>query len=145
MAPIQAQWAAVQLPLLRPVGVFSSKTHPCLSRNFDSICLERATSSRASSSARVRSLAASHSSSGTHTSTMLPTASILARNSASLRSFFLRLSAAGLIILDTAPTTQSTPMASSFFCRSKPVTPDSYTHLAGCGSERTQSATATWS
>ena len=54
-----------------------------------------------------------------------------ARNSASLRSFFLRLSALGLIIFETAPTTQSTPRPESLFCRSKPVTPDSYTHCPG--------------
>ena len=91
----------------------------------ESLCFWRFRSSRASSRARTRSRAASHPSSGTHTSTTLPTESILARNSASLRSFFLRLSAAGFIILETAPMTQSTPSAASFFCRSKPVTPDS--------------------
>ena len=35
-----------------------------------------------------------------------------------------------VIIFETAPTTQSTPRPESLFCRSKPVTPDSYTHLA---------------
>lgn len=82
------------------------------------------------------------SSSGTHTSTTLPTESILARNSASLRSFSLRLSAAGFIILETAPMTQSTPRAVSFFCRSNPVTPDSYTHLVAGSMDRIHSATA---
>ena len=129
--------------LLRwPDGVLSSKTSPWRSRNLESLCFWRLRSSRASSRARARSRAASHSSSGTHTSTMLPTESILARNSASLRSFFLRLSAAGFIILDTAPMTQSTPREESFFCRSNPVTPDSYTHLAPGSMDRIHSATA---
>ena len=113
------------MPLRRPDGVVSLNACPCLSRNFDSRCLQRFKSSLASSSARTRSRAASHSSSGTHTSTTLPTDSMRARNSASLRSFFLRLSALGLIILDTAPTTQSIPIEDSLFCRSNPVTPDS--------------------
>ena len=139
---IQDQCARVQLPFLRPVGVLSSKTSPCLSRNLERRCFERERSSLASSSALVRSRAASHSSSGTHTSTTLPTDSMRARNSASLRSFFLRLSALGLIIFETAPTTQSTPRPESLFCRSKPVTPDSYTHLAPGSTERTHSATA---
>ena len=52
------------------------------------------------------------------------------------------LSALGLIIFETAPTTQSTPRPESLFCRSKPVTPDSYTHLALGSTERTHSATA---
>ena len=108
----------------------------------ESRCFARERSSLASSSALVRSRAASHSSSGTHTSTTLPTDSMRARNSASLRSFFLRLSALGLIIFETAPTTQSTPRPVSLFCRSKPVTPDSYTHLAPGSTERTHSATA---
>ena len=85
---IQAQCAAVQLPFLRPFGVVSLNAYPCRIRNFDSRCLQRFRSSRASSSARTRSRAASHSSSGTHTSTTLPTDSMRARNSASLRSFF---------------------------------------------------------
>ena len=50
-----AHQARVQLPLLAPVGVRSSKTSPCLSRNFSSRCLARCRSSRASSSARDRS------------------------------------------------------------------------------------------
>ena len=102
-----------------------SNTYPCLSKNFDSSCLERNSSSRASSSARDRSRAASQSSSGTHTGDTLPAASILARNSASLRSVFLLRSAGGLIIFDTAPTMQSMPSSSSLFARSNPVTPDS--------------------
>ena len=113
------------MPFLRPVGVASLNTYPCRIRNFDSLCLQRLKSSLASSSARTRSRAASHSSSGTQTSMTFPTESILARNSASLRSFFLLRSADGLIIFETAPTTQSTPSAVSFFCRSNPVTPDS--------------------
>lgn len=113
------------MPFLRPVGVVSLNTYPCLRRNFDSRCLQRFRSSRASSRARTRSRAASHPSSGTHTSTTLPTDSMRARNSASLRSFFLLRSAGGLIILDTAPTTQSIPIEDSLFCRSNPVTPDS--------------------
>ena len=103
----------------------SPNTYPCLRRNFDSRCLQRFRSSRASSRARDRSRAASHPSSGTHTPTTLPTDSMRARNSASLRSFFLLRSAGGLIILDTAPTTQSIPIEASLFCRSNPVTPDS--------------------
>ena len=113
------------MPFLRPDGVVSSNTRPCLSRNLRSICFDRVHSSRASSRARVRSRAASHSPSGTQTSTTLPTASVLARNSASFRSFLRPRSAGGLIILETAPTTQSIPRAASFFCRSKPVGPDS--------------------
>ena len=113
------------MPFLRPVGVVSLNAYPCRIRNFDSRCLQRFRSSRASSSARTRSRAASHPSSGTHTSTTLPTDSMRARNSASLRSFFLLRSADGLIIFETAPTTQSTPSAASLFCRSNPVTPDS--------------------
>ena len=66
----------------------------------------------------------------------------LAILAASLRSFFLRLSALGLIIFETAPTTQSTPRPESLFCRSNPVTPDSYTHLAFGSTDRTHSATA---
>ena len=68
--------------------------------------------------------------------------SIRARNSASLRSFFLRLSAAGFIILETAPTTQSTPREESFFYSSNPVTPDSCTHLAAGSTDLARSAAA---
>ena len=46
------------------------------------------------------------------------------------------------VIFETAPTTQSTPRPESLFCRSKHVTPDSYTHLAPGSTERTHSATA---
>ena len=46
------------------------------------------------------------------------------------------------VIFETAPTTQSTPRPESLFCRSKPVTPDSYTHLAPGSTERAYSATA---
>lgn len=42
------------MPFLRPVGVLSSKTSPCLSRNLESRCFERERSSLASSSALVR-------------------------------------------------------------------------------------------
>lgn len=38
---IQDQCARVQLPFLRPVGVLSSKTSPCLSRNLESRCFAR--------------------------------------------------------------------------------------------------------
>jgi hypothetical protein len=65
-----------------------------------------------------------------------------AGNSASFRSFFLRLSALGLIILGTAPTTQSTPSAASLFCRSNPVTPDSQTHFAAGSRDPAHSATS---
>ena len=109
----------IQLLLLCPEGRVSLKTRPCLSKNFDGLC-QRVRSSLASSSARTRSRAASHSSSGTQTSMTFPTESILARNSASLRSFFLFRSA-GVDHLRNAPTTQSTPSAASF-CRSNPVT-----------------------
>ena len=46
------------------------------------------------------------------------------------------------VIFETAPTTQSTPRPESLFCRSNPVTPDSYTHLAFGSTDRTHSATA---
>lgn len=41
------------MPFLRPVGVLSSKTSPCLSRNLESRCFARERSSLASSSALV--------------------------------------------------------------------------------------------
>ena len=56
--------------------------------------------------------------------------------------FFLRLSALGLIILDTAPTRQSIPIEDSLFCRSNPVTPDSQAHLADGSTDDTQPATS---
>ena len=61
---------------------------------------------------------------GTLASTTLPTASMRARNTASRLSVFTP-SPEGLGILDTAPTTHSTPAAESSLCRSKPVGPDS--------------------
>ena len=45
------------MPFLRPVGVVSLNAYPCLRRNFDSRCLQRFRSSRASSGARPRSRA----------------------------------------------------------------------------------------
>lgn len=100
-------------------------TCPCLSRNFESLCRARCRSHLASSRARERSRAASHSSSGTHTSVMFLVARGRARNSASLRSVFLPLSAGGLSILGEAPATQSTPGALSSRARCQPVGPDS--------------------
>ena len=79
-------------------------------------------SSLASSRDRDRSRAASRAGDGTCTSTTLPTASMRARNVASRLSVFT-LSPEGRIIFETAPTTQGTPAAESFLCRSKPVGP----------------------
>ena len=64
------------------------------------------------------------------------------RISASLGSFFLRLSVLGLSVIGTGLTTQLTPRAVSLVCRSTPLTPDSYTHLAFGSPDRTHSATA---
>ena len=89
---------------------------------------------------RAKSRAASAASSGMAHSTTLPTASILARNTASLLSVLTR-SPAGLNIFDTAPTTRSTPAPSSLRFRSNPAGPDSYAHHAGCGSDFAHSAT----